>query len=390
MPSCYDFADTFKQIELGQPMNRHLIILATVLSALAPAHADPVDDFVRAEMERQKVPGLTLAVVRDGKVLKAKGYGLANVEHQVPAKRETVYQSGSLGKQFTATAVMLLVEEGKVELDDPVSKYLPGTPDSWQGVTVRHLLTHTAGIKDFYSAVNLREDYTEDDLLKKAFGFSPAFAPGEKWQYSNTGYVVLGILVSKVAGKFYGQVLKERAFDRLGMKTARIISEVDIIPNRAAGYRWVRGELKNQTWVSPTFNSTGDGSLYLTVDDLMRWDAALYTEEVLKQASLTQMWTPAHTKDGKPTRYGFGWAIEEVNGHQCLRHGGAWQGFTSNIDRYVDDKLTVIVLMNLAPPLKKGQPGGTPKALSEGVAALYEPALTPKKSQKEHKPDQWE
>ncbi len=360
-------------------MHRLLVIFAVLLIGPVPARADEIDDYVRGEMQRQKVPGLTLAVVRKGDLLKARGYGLANVEHQVPARRETVYQSGSLGKQFTATAVMLLVEDGRLKLDDPLSKYLPGTPQSWKDVTVRHLLSHTGGIRDYSSAVNMRLDYTEDELLKKAFRFTPAFAPGEKWQYSNTGYVVLGILISKVAGKFYGDVLKERVFNRLGMKTAQIINEVDIIPNRAAGYRLVHGELKNQEWVSPTFNSTADGSLYLTVDDLIQWDAALYTEAVLPKASLNQMWTSARTNDGKPTHYGFGWGVEEVNGHRRIHHGGAWQGFSSYIDRYVDDKLTVILLMNLAPP------AGDPARISKGVAALYEPALAPKKSALDHK-----
>jgi CubicO group peptidase (beta-lactamase class C family) len=356
-------------------MPRALLVTLALLAIPYPARADAVDDFVRNEMKQQKVPGLTLAVVRNGEVVKAEGYGLANVEHQVPARQETVYQSGSVGKQFTAAAVLLLVEDGKLQLDDPVSNYLPDAPESWKGVTVRHLLTHTGGIKEYTSVLNLRVDYTEDELLQKAFSFPVEFAPGEKWKYSNTGYAVLGILVSKVAGKFYGDVLQERVFVPLGMKTARIISEPDIIPNRAAGYHFVKGELKNQEWVAPRLNTTGDGSLYLTVDDFIKWDAALYTEKVLKKTSLDQMWTPARTNDGKATEYGFGWALGMVNGHKRIHHGGAWQGFTSYIDRYVDDKLTVIVLTNLAP----GRPGGNPGKIAAGVAALYEPELASKK-----------
>jgi CubicO group peptidase (beta-lactamase class C family) len=359
-------------------MSRTWIVALVILAIPNLVVADAIDDFVRNEMKQQQAPGLTLAVVRNGEVVKAQGYGLANVEHQVPAKRETVYQSGSLGKQFTATAVMLLVEDGKVKLDDQVSMYLPDTPEAWKGVTIRHLLTHTGGIKEYTSILNLRVDYTEDELLKKAFDLPLDFPPGEKWKYSNTGYAVLGILVSKVAGKFYGDMLQERVFAPLGMKTARIISEADIIPNRAAGYHFVKGELKNQDWVAPKVNTTGDGSLYLTVDDLIQWDAALYTEKVLKKTSLDQMWTPAKTNDGKATEYGFGWALSTVNGHARIHHGGAWQGFSSYIDRYVDDKLTVIVLMNLAPG-GKGRPGGNPGKIAAEVAALVEPALASRK-----------
>jgi CubicO group peptidase (beta-lactamase class C family) len=351
--------------------------LAIVLAMWSPAAwSDEVDDVVIKSMNGQKIPGLSLGVVRDGKVLKACGYGLANVEHQVPARRETVYQSGSVGKQFTAAAVMMLVEQGKLKLDEPIRTYLPETPDSWKAVTVRHLLTHTGGTPRHYNDVDVRKDYTEDQRLRMAFKHPLEFAPGEKMRYSNTGYMLLGILVSKVSGKFYGDFLKQHVFDPLGMRTARIISETDIVPNRAAGYRFVKGELKNQEWVSETVNTTGDGSLYLSVDDLIQWDAALYTEKLLKKYALARMWTPAVTNDGKSTSYGFGWYIESVNGHKLVHHGGSWQGFTACIRRYVDDRLTVIVLTNLASAGDSGDPGAEPQKIAAGVAAIYEPALS--------------
>jgi CubicO group peptidase (beta-lactamase class C family) len=354
-----------------------LTFIAILLSAAPIAvRADRVDDFVIETINRQRVPGLSLAVVRDGKVVKAQGYGFANVEHQVPAKRETIYQSGSVGKQFTATAVMLLLEDGKLELDEPIRTYLPTTPETWKNVTIRHLLTHTSGASGFYHEINLRGDYTEDQQLQLAFNTSLEFAPGEKWQYSNTGYLVLGVLVSKVSGEFYGDFLTKRIFQPLDMKTARIISEADIISNRAAGYRFVNGELKNQEWVSPSVNTTGDGALYLTIDDMIKWDAALNAEKLLKKNSLNEMWTPAKTSDDKPTNYGFGWFIEGVNGHKVIHHGGAWQGFTTCIRRYVDDRLTVIVLTNAAGPERPGGPGSSPQQIAEGVAAIYEPALS--------------
>lgn len=351
-------------------MPRTLAVVALLLAA-ATVRADAVDDLVRDAMTKQKIPGLTLAVVHHGKVVKAQGYGKANVEHDVPAKRETVYQSGSVGKMFTSAAVMLLVEDGKLKLDEPVGTYLPGAPETWKGITVRHLLTHTGGVREYTSAINLQQDYTEDQLLKTAFEFKPRFKPGEKWEYSNTGYAVLGVLVSKVGGKFYGDQLKERVFDPLGMKTARIISEADIVPNRAAGYRLAKGELKNQVWVAPSVNTTADGALYLTVDDFTRWDAALGTDKPLKKASWDQIWTPAKLADGKETGYGFGWSLGERNGHKRTHHGGAWQGFTTYFDRYPDDKLTVVVLTNLA--------GCNPGRIAADVATVYVPELAGKK-----------
>lgn len=343
------------------------IILSQAIAVIA--QTDKVDDYVKTELDKRKIPGLSIAVVRNGEIIQAKGYGLANVELNVPASPETIYQSGSVGKQFTATAVMMLVEDGKIALDDKISKYFADAPERWSGITIRHLLTHTAGTTDYPKDFDFRRDYTEDELLKKAADIPLAFAPGEKWSYSNMGYVMLGILISKVTGKFYGEFLQERIFKPLGMNTARIISEADIIPNRAAGYRQVKGELKNQAWVSPSMNTTADGSIYLTVLDMAKWDAALYTEKLLKKSSMDQMWTPVKLNNGKAQQYGFGWGFDEVRGHKIIEHGGAWQGFTSHISRYVDDKLTVIVLANLA--------GANPKTIATGIAGLYNSELTP-------------
>ena len=352
-------------------LSRAALFLFLLLTAsTARAQTDKVDEFVKAEMQKRRIPGLSIAVVKNGEVVKAKGYGLANVELNVPAAPETIYQSGSLGKQFTATLVMMLVEDGKMNLDDHVSKYFPDAPDTWKAITIRHLLTHTSGISNkLYDQINMRQDYTEDELLKKIAAVPLDFQPGEKWNYSNPGYVTLGILVHKVTGKFYGDLLKERIFTPLGMTTARIINEADIIANRAAGYRLEKRELKNQEWVAPLLNTTADGSLYFTVYDLAKWDAALYTEKLLKRASLDQMWTPVKLADGKTKAYGFGWAFGDVKGHHVIEHGGAWQGFTTYIARYVDDKLTVIVLTNLA--------GADPGKIARGIAGLYNAELAP-------------
>jgi CubicO group peptidase (beta-lactamase class C family) len=342
--------------------------LLTLALLAGPPAEDRIDAYVRAEMTRQKIPGLALAVCREGRIVRARGYGLANVELQAPAKPETVFQSGSVGKQFTATAVMMLVEEGKVALEDPITRYFDGAPESWRGITVRHLLTHTSGIKDWgEQEIDYRRDYTEDELVQVAMKMPTDFPPGTQWSYSNTGYVLLGILIHKVSGKFYGDSLQERIFGPLGMKTARIISEADIVPNRAAGYRMEDGKLKNQEWVSPSLNTTADGSLYLTVLDMARWDAALYGESLLKSASLQRMWSPVRLANGTTAPYGFGWSIDEQRGQANIEHGGAWQGFRSHIARYVGSRLSVIVLTNLA--------GADPGVVAHGVAGLAEPSL---------------
>lgn len=311
--------------------------------------ADSVDDHIESQLKDQKIPGLSLAILKDGEIVKLQGYGFSNLEHQVAAKPETIYQSGSVGKQFTAAAVMLLVEDGKINLDDPVSKYFEKTPQSWKKMTVRHLLTHTSGIRDYTQKdFDYRRDYTEDDLLQALIKLPLEFSPGEKWSYSNSGYMLLGFLIHKACGKFYGDLLEERIFGPLGMTTAQIISESEIIPNRAAGYELKDGKLKNQSWVSPSLNTTADGALYLTALDMIRWDEALNIERLLKRESLTQMWTPVKLNNGTSYPYGFGWRIGIQRGHLVIQHSGHWQGFSTAICRYPDFGLSVIVLANLA------------------------------------------
>ena len=342
------------------------VALLCAVSAIAQnAALGPVDEYIHAEMQRQHIPGLALLVSRDGNIVQAQGYGLANVELQVPVKTETIFQSGSVGKQFTATAVMMLVEEGKIGLDDSISKYLKGAPPSWNEVTIRELLSHTGGFTDYPAKFDFRKDYTEADLLRIVESIPLAFPPGTKWSYSNLGYLTLGILIHRVTGEFYGDFLQERIFQPLGMTTTRIISEADIVPNRAAGYRLVKGELKNQEWVSPTLNTTADGALYFSVLDLAKWDAALYTEKLLKRSSFEQMWTVVKLQNGQPNSgsYGFGWSILTKNGHRVIDHGGAWQGFKTHISRYLDDKLTVVVLTNLD--------SADPGKIADHVASLY-------------------
>ena len=325
-----------------------LVVALLVFPAVVPA--DAVDELLVSHMQRHQVPGISLAICRDGKVVRATGYGLANVELDVATKPETVFQTGSVGKQFTAMAVMMLVDEGRLGLDDPISKYFPDAPATWKDITVRHLLTHTSGIKDWEGKTDIdyRKDYTEDELVQVAMKLPPDFAPGTQWSYSNTGYVLLGILVHKVSGRFYGDFLAERVFAPLGMESTRVISESDIVKNRAAGYTLEQGKLQNQEWVSPSLNTTADGSLYTTTLDLAKWDAALGSRRFLKPESYEAMWSPVQLRDDTSFPYGFAWFLDVQRHEPAIQHSGSWQGFKAAIVRYPGRKLTVIVLANLA------------------------------------------
>jgi len=342
------------------------IVQLAILHVAIPAMAeDAVDKLIHAQMEKQHIPGIAILVARSGSVIRTQGYGFSNLELQVPVKPETVFQSGSVGKQFTATAIMMLVEQGKVRLDDSITRYIKEAPATWNQVTVRDLLSHTAGFTDYPKNFDFRKDYTEAELLKIVSEIPLAFEPGTKWSYSNLGYLTLGIMIRRVTGEFYGDFLQERIFRPLGMTTTRIMSESDIIPNRAAGYQLVKGVLKNQDWVSPTMNTTADGSLYFSVLDLAKWDAALDTEKLLKRSSLEQMWTATRLKNGKenPAGYGFGWFISSNAGQRIVHHEGEWQGFTSFITRHIDDQTTIVVLSNLA--------GASLERAAERIAQMY-------------------
>jgi len=346
------------------------LLLGTFLALIPPAYGtDRTGEFVNDYLRKKQIPGCAVMVRHDGKVVLSAGYGMANLEHNVRVTPQTIFQSGSIGKQFTAMGVMMLVEEGKLALDDRISKHL-SVPPGWSNLTVRHLLTHTSGLGDYPEGFSLQKNYTEDDLLKMVALQPLGFASGEKWNYSNLGYLTLGLLIHKVSGEFYGNLLQKRIFGPLGMKHTRIIDEADIIPNRAAGYRLKDGVLKNQEWVSPTVNTTADGSLYFTVQDLSKWDEALSAEKLLSPAGFEQMWTPVKLNNGSTAPYGFGWGIHTTkSGHRMLEHGGAWQGFVSYIARFPEDRLTVVVFCNRA--------GANAGYIAKRVAGFYLPELAP-------------
>jgi D-alanyl-D-alanine carboxypeptidase len=353
-----------KQFTLG------LLLVTIIRAAYGDTTPDRVGDFVNAYLKKKQVPGCALMVRHNGKVVLAAGYLFANLEHGVRVTPQTVFQSGSVGKQFTAMAVIILIEEKKLDLDDPISKYLD-VPNAWSAITVRHLLTHTSGLGDYPESFSLQRDYTEDDLFNMIKAQPLAFIPGEKWSYSNLGYVTLGILIHKVSGEFYGDLLQKRVFAPLGMSHTRVISEADIIPNRAAGYRLKDGTLKNQEWVAPRLNTTADGSLYFTIEDIAKWDEALEKRKILSQASFEQMWRPVRLNDGSAAPYGFGWHIGKTDsGHCVVEHGGAWQGFAAYIGRYPEDRLCVAVLCNRA--------GARAGYIAKRVAGFYVPTVAPR------------
>jgi CubicO group peptidase (beta-lactamase class C family) len=342
--------------------------------------ADPIDDYVTAEMARQNVPGMAIAIMRNGHVVRAQGYGTANLEHSVPVHPDTLFKTGAVGMQFTAIGVMLLVEDGKVRLDDSIREYLPDTPRSWQPITVRQLLNHTSGLPATPNG-DFRADYTEGELLAIISGQELNFPAGSRWRFSYADYIVLGFLIKKVSGEYYADFLTKRVFAPLGMRTAQAIDELAVIPNRAAGYELRDGELRNAEWVSPTANSTADGSLYLSALDYAAWEAALADRKILTPESWAEIARPARIASGRDYPYGFGWFQGPSAGQQTWRHSGSWQGFQTFMIHYLGDELTVVALAN--------SDSGDPARIAHRVAAMMDPkfAQAPAVPINEREPD---
>jgi CubicO group peptidase (beta-lactamase class C family) len=346
---------------------------ASALIALAAAHTsleaqaaravtarDTVDRFVTAEMTRQHIPGVSIAVVRSGKVTKAQGYGMADLEHEIPVTPETVFKIGSVSKQFLATGIMLLAQDGRLSIDDPISKHISNAPASWNGITIRHFLTHTSGVLREGPAFDALKVQPDSIVIRSAFDRPLEFSTGSKWQYCNVCYFTLAEIIARVSGQPWDVFMTERVFRPLGMTATRTTTTSDLVPHRARGYAW-----RNNAYINaPELVALRPSGAFLsTVLDLAKWDAALYEDRVLTKASRTAMWTKVRLNDGSDYNYGFGWTLDAVDGHQRVHHGGSLPGFRAEMARFPDDNLTVIVLTN--------GDGANPEAIARGVAQIY-------------------
>jgi CubicO group peptidase (beta-lactamase class C family) len=362
----------YSRKEIKKTMHRKATLffaLVLLFVTTAAARADKVDDYVKAEMQRQKIPGTSIAVLKEGKIIKVQGYGLANVELNVPASPETVYKIGSVSKQLIAAGILILIQDGKLSLDDKISKFLEGTPDTWKEITIRHLLTHTSGIIREAPGFDPLKIQNDADVIKTAYQSTMRFAPGEKWEYCNVGYFSLAEIIRVVSGKPWGEYLNERLFAPLEMNATRTTTMTEMVQNRANGYWWKDGKLQN---ASTYFALRPSGAFLSTVLDLAKWDAALYTDRVFKPSTLSQMWEPVKLNNGTTHPYGFGWELSSVAGHKMVHHGGSLPGFRAQFMRFVDDKLSVVVLTN--------GDNADPNLIALGIAAHYIPGLIPERT----------
>jgi len=351
-------------------VSRHIITLIVAIAHNAPLRAQPaqspattrdtVDRLVSAEMARMHIPGMSLAVVRGGKLVKAQGYGVADLEQQIPVTPQTVFKIGSVSKQFLATGIMLLAQDGRLTVDDPVSKYFPGAPESWRGITLRHFLTHTSGVLREGPAFDALKVQPDSIVIRSAFARPLEFPTGSKYQYCNVCYFTLADVIARVSGKPWDVFLAERVFRPMGMAATRTTTLTELVPHRARGYTWRDSGYVNAPELLALRPS---GAFLSSVLDLAKWDAALYEDRVLTKASRDAMWTPVRLTGGASYGYGFGWTLDSLDGHWRVSHGGSLPGFRAEMARFPKDSLTVIVLTNAD--------GARPDEIAERVARIY-------------------
>ena len=328
-------------------MRKWFFILLAGLAWAAQARGDAVDDLMRDALRQHPIPGAALAIVRGGRTVKTAAYGMANLEWQTPATPETVFEIGSITKQFTASAILLLAQEGKLSVDDKISKYLKGTPPGWSEISIRQLLTHTSGLKNYtgLGGFEASRRLTQAQFIAQIAVHPLDFPPGEKWAYCNTGYNLLGYIIENVSGKSYGDFMEQNIFAPLGMSATTRRDTGAILPFRATGY-----ETNRAGWLivrNPDLTDVfSAGAQVSTVGDLAKWNAALETDKILTAASRAEMWTPVKLNSGTNHLYGFGWFLEPWHGHANIGHSGSTSGFSASLQRFPEVGLTVILLTN--------------------------------------------
>ena len=342
------------------------LLLAAQVSAQTATSSSPsaqeitrkVDEYMNAAMRVNRFNGAVL-LARAGQPIVSRGYGMANIELDVPNTPQTVFRLGSVTKQFTGLAIVLLQERGKLSVNDPVCKYLSDCPQAWQPITIKNLLTHTAGIPNYTEFADFPKtaaaETTPAEMTNRFRDKPLQFALGEKYAYSNSGYYLLGMITERASGKPYADFLQENIFGPLGMKQTGYDNPVRIIKNRAAGYARTSDGLVNAAPISMS-TAYSAGALYSTVEDLLLWDQALYTEKLVSRKSLDEAFTPFKGN------YGYGWSIGKRFGRDVIAHGGGIFGFATHIARYPADRVTVIVLSNV-----EGAPSGE---IANSLAAI--------------------
>ncbi len=326
-------------------MNKLLIFL--FLPSLSFAQIDSTDIIVKQMMNQQKIVGLSLAIIKNGQPVVNKGYGLANVELNVPVTTETVIRLGSVSKQFFTTAIMKLMEEGKLSIEDSVHKFFPDAPETWRPIKIKNLMSHTSGLQRESPAYDNYKIQPDIEIIKAAYSLPLNFKTGEKYEYCNLAYFMLAEIIKQVSGMPWQNYIHDKLFIPAGMNNSYLTDFYLIIPNRADGYMHHHDALINATAMLAIRPS---GGFLSTSSDMIKWEKTIREEKIiLTKDNWRKLWQPfikTSDKVESKTYYGFGWIIDEYNGHKFIGHSGANIGFRSMFMRFVKDGLSIIILTN--------------------------------------------
>ena len=330
-----------------------------------PSVSPRLDDHVNGIMERQHIPGMAVVILRNNQVQEIKGYGVADLETQQPVTPDTKFAIGSITKPFTAMAIMMLVEEGKVDLDQPISRYLTELPEEWEALTLRQLLSHTSGISEngFW-----RKREQPNDFLKNTQA-TLDFPTGESWMYSNSGFYVAGLILEQVTGQTYENFMQDRIYTPLGMTQTQ--AKLAPSPTLATGYFWnERRERYKAVGDLPKINpfAFSAGNIISTARDMAKWSQALNQKTLLSAESYQHLWTTTPLKNGRIVQHGLGWFIDNFNGHSWMQHGGNVAGYSSGLLRAPDEQLDVIILSNNV--------DARGNAIARSIASVFEPSMS--------------
>jgi CubicO group peptidase (beta-lactamase class C family) len=343
-------------------MNKLLLVF--LIPSFLFAQIDSTDIIVRQMMEKQKIVGLSLAVIKNGQLVANKGYGLANLELNVPVTSETVIRLCSVSKQFFTTAIMKLMEEGKLNIGDPVHKFFPDAPETWRPIKIKNLMSHTSGLQregPAYDNFNIQPDI---NIIKSAYSLPLVFKTGEKYQYCNLAYFMLAEIIKQVSGIAWQDYIHDKLFIPAGMTNSYLTDFYVIIPNRASGYMHNHDTLVNATAM---FAIRPSGGFLSTSSDMIKWEKAIREQQIiLKKDNWEKLWQPfikTSDKANSKEYYGFGWTIDEYRGHKLIVHGGANIGFRSVFMRFVNDGLSIVILTNTDE--------ANPRAIANALADYY-------------------
>jgi len=340
------------------------LLLIPSVSAFSQSRKD-VETLIQRYMEAAGVPGMSYAIARHGKVIMKGAIGLAEVENEAKLRPDSIFEIGSVTKQFTATLIMQLVKEGRIELDAAVSTYLPDLPQAWQPVTITQLLNHTSGLPEYLSPVygfNIRKDYRDGEIVKMMEKFPLDYQPGESWMYSNLGYFLLGVLIEKITGREYEQELQDRLFAPLGMQSTSYFIPYKVYKHRAFGYMPSTKEVRVPETLRPS-GAFSAGAVVSTAPDMALFASKLLAGEVLATNLLEKIWTPASLRGGRSYPYGFGWFLDEHKGVRIVHHGGNTFGNSAEVCLFPSENLAIVLLGNLY--------GGNYNGLARQIAGLY-------------------